>query len=279
MTGTAAATVTHDYYKLKEPMMKRLSKSKKKQLLLALKKYAKRYLSGKYDQADESGTRLMINDFLRNVLGFASLDEIKTEYMIRGTYADYVIQIKGKIHFVVEVKKMPIELSPKHLRQVVNYAANEGIEWALLTNGRVFEFYKIVFSKPIESRKVFSFDLSKKENIKPAADCFQYMHKELLIKRGLEYLWNKTTALDVNNFSRLLYAKPIVNNLRRQLKKAYKNRFSDEEIASAISRVIEDKVENVIPLKHRRHRKKKHTTEADNQTVLAKAEVGIEQPT
>lgn len=236
--------------------MKRLSKSKKKELFLALRNYTKRNLTGKYNEADESGTRLMINDFLKDALGFEGLDEIRTEYMIRGTYADYVIQIKGKRYFIVEVKAMSKELSPKHLRQVVNYAANEGIDWALLTNGRVFELYKIVFAKPIDSRKVFALDLSKKENLKRAADCFQYMTKELVSKRGLEYLWNKTTALDVSNFPRLLYAKPIINNLRRQLKKACKNRFSDDEITCAITRIIEEKVENIAPVRRRISRKK-----------------------
>src|SRR3989338_8052763 len=123
--------------------MKLLSASKKKKLLVSLKKYRKKFLIGKFTELDESATRLMINSFLSDVLGFISIEQIKTEYMIRGTYADYVIQIKGKRYFIVEVKAMPIELSEKHLRQVTNYAANEGIDWALLTNGKKFDFYKI----------------------------------------------------------------------------------------------------------------------------------------
>ncbi len=237
--------------------MKHLSKSKKRQLLSALKKYSKKYLSGKYNEANESGTRLMINDFLKDILGFVGLDEIKTEYMIRGTYADYVVQIKGKRYFIVEVKEMSIELSSKHLRQVINYAANEGVDWALLTNGKNFELYKVIFAKPINSRKVFSLDLSKKENLKEAANCLQYMTRELLLKRGLEYLYNKTTALNVINFSKLLYAKPIINNLRKQLKKICKNRFSDQEITSAITRAVEEKVEDFTPAKRRVSRRRK----------------------
>jgi len=76
--------------------------------------------------------------------------------MIKGTYADYVIQIKGVRYFLVEVKSLSLELSEKHLRQAINYGANEGIEWALLTNGRQFELYRVLFNKPIEGKKVFS---------------------------------------------------------------------------------------------------------------------------
>jgi len=69
-----------------------LTASKQAKLLDSLKKYSKKYLHGKLTELDESGTRLMINEFLSDVLGYAPIEEIKTEYMIKGTYADYVIQ-------------------------------------------------------------------------------------------------------------------------------------------------------------------------------------------
>ena len=109
-------------------------------LLSALKLYKKRYIDS-YTELDESGTRLMVNSFLSEILGFTPIEEIKTEYMIKGTYADYMIQTGGIRHFLVEVKALSLELSDKHLRQTINYGANEGIEWALLTNGRSCDFY------------------------------------------------------------------------------------------------------------------------------------------
>lgn len=237
--------------------MRQLSASKKKKLLSALKKYRSKYLIGKYSEVDESATRLMMNAFLDGILGYVSLDEIKTEYMIKGAYADYVIQIKGKKYFIVEVKAMPVELSQKHLRQAAHYAADEGIEWALLTNGKNFEFYKILFGKPMDSRKVFSIDLSDESQLKNAVSCFQYMTKDLLRQRGLDSLWNRTSALDSTNLSRMLYAKPIINNLKRQLKKAYKNRFSDEDVIRAVTRIIEDKIDSVKPIRQRSFRRRK----------------------
>lgn len=82
-----------------------LTKSKQRQLLNALKQYHKIYLKKLNPNLDESGTRIMINSFLTDVLGFTPIEEVKTEYMIRGTYADYVVQLKGKQHFLVEAKK------------------------------------------------------------------------------------------------------------------------------------------------------------------------------
>lgn len=240
-------------------------------MLSALKSYRTKYLAEKYSELDEAATRLMINAFLTEILGFVSLDEVKTEYMIRGTYADYVIQIRGKRYFIVEVKKFPTELSQKHLRQAVNYAANEGIDWALLTNGKDFDFYKILFNKPIESRKVFSIDLSDGSQLKSVAEYLQYLTKPLILKKGLDYLWNKVSALDPVNLSRLLYAKPILGRLRRQLRRTYKAKFSDEEIADALTRIIEDKIESVKPSK-KRHRRRR-TKEFRNLQVDAKLQL------
>ena len=63
----------------------------------------------------------MINSFLTDVLGYIPIEEVKTEYMIRGIYADYVIQTKGTRNFLVEVKALSLTLSDKHLRQAINY--------------------------------------------------------------------------------------------------------------------------------------------------------------
>lgn len=251
--------------------MKELSASKKRQFLSALKRYRKKYLVGKYSELDESATRLMINSFLTDILGFESLDEVKTEYMIRGTYADYIIQMKGKRYFIVEVKSMGLDLSPKHLRQAVNYAANEGIDWALLTNARRFDFYKILFTKPIDSRRVFSVDLSDEAQLKTAADNLQYLTRTLLSQKGLDKLWHKYSALEPRNLSRLLFSKPIINYIRRELKRSHKTKFDDDEIKNVIERIIE---EEIIPMKLRRSRKtrrrrtQKPVTETKKPVVL-----------
>ena len=82
-----------------------LTPTKQSKLLDALKKYSKKYLNANLNELDESGTRIMINTFLSDVLGYAPIEEIKTEYMIRGTYADYVVQMK-RLTFSRRMDKM-----------------------------------------------------------------------------------------------------------------------------------------------------------------------------
>src|SRR3990172_3655622 len=215
-----------------------LSTVKYRKLINNLKEYHKKFLLRNINDLDESGTRIMINALLTDVLGYTSIEEVKTEYMIRGTYADYVIQIKGVRHFLVEVKGFSLELSEKHLRQAINYGANEGIEWALLTNGKQFEFYKILFNKPIESKKVFSIDLTDKSQLKNSAKYFQYLHKDSVSKKGLDHYWNRCVALDPITVASILLDGKIVNHVKRTLKNKFKNKFSDEEVLNSIKRVF-----------------------------------------
>lgn len=235
-----------------------LTKSKRHKLLTQIKEYHKRYLGKKLGDLDESGTRLMINTFLTEVLGFASIEEVKTEYMIKGTYADYVVQTKGTRHFLVEVKSLSLSLTDKHLRQAVNYGANEGIEWALLTNGKNFELFRILFNKPIESRKVLSIDLGNRSSLKESVEQLQHLHRESVVRKGLDVLWNKCLALDPANISGLLLAPQVINFIRRTLKRKFRAKFSDGEIVASLKRVIQEDV-SLEGIKAIRTRKKKRS--------------------
>lgn len=244
-----------------------LTKSKQRQLLSSLKVYYRQYLKKVNSELDESGTRLMINSFLTEVLGFAPIEEVKTEYIIRGTYADYVVQLKGKQHFLVEAKKLGIDLSEKHLRQAINYGANEGIEWALLTNGKQFDFYKILLeeTKPIKinEKKIFSIDLSDLSKLKENVETIQYLHKISVAEKGLDLLWNKCVALDPKTVAGLLHNKPVLNFLKRTLKKKYKHKFTDEEVIASLNRVICEPIQ-LEDVKQRTVKSKKRNNTIDN---------------
>ena len=171
------------------------------------------------------------------MLGYETLSEVKTEYMIKGTYADYVIQIGGKRHFLVEVKALSLNLSSNHLRQSINYGANEGIDFVLLTNGRVFELYKVLFEKPISHELIFSLNLSELSNLKIIADQLQYLHKDEVFKKGFDVLWDRHSALSPKNLSKLLFSDEVVKFLKKELKKKYNIKFDEVVIENAVKRI------------------------------------------
>jgi hypothetical protein len=216
-----------------------ITSSKADKMLSAIKDYKKRYISKTLADLDESGTRIMINNFLTSILGYQELEEIKTEYMIKGTYADYIVQIGGKRHFLVEVKAFSIDLSDKHLRQAINYGANEGIEWAILTNGRQFQLYKVIFEKPISEKLVFEVDfISEDFNAKEAMEQLKYLHRDAVIKKSLADLWSRYSALDPLNIAGLLFSPQVIRFLKKELKSKYNSKFEDDEIIESLNEVV-----------------------------------------
>ena len=230
-----------------------LSKQKLLKFTQSIKDYKKKFLDKPLGELDESGTRLLINHFLTEMLGYETLSEVKTEYMIKGTYADYVIQIGGKRHFLVEVKALSLNLSANHLRQSINYGAHEGIDFVLLTNGKVFELYKVLFEKPISQELIFSLDFSELSNLKVIADQLQYLHKDAVLKKGLDVLWDRHSALSPKNLSKLLFSSEVVKFLQKELKKKYSIKFDEVVIESAVKRIAMESViiEDFKPIKRR----------------------------
>lgn len=223
-----------------------LTSSKQQKLFASIKAYRKQFLDGGLTELDESGTRLMINSFLSDVLGYKQIEEIKTEYMIKGTYADYVIQVNKTRHFLVEVKALSFELSEKHLRQTINYGANEGIEYALLTNGKSFEFYKIIFDKPISSHLIFAVDLSDIGGLKNSANYLQHLHKDSVVKNSFKPLWNKCEATDPYNIAGIICAEPVLKIIKKLIRNKYNEKCEDEVILSAVHKIVTDKMDPAL---------------------------------
>jgi hypothetical protein len=213
-----------------------------KQLNERLRTYRSRYLRKRYEDLDESGTRLLVNNLLTEILGYTELEEVKTEFRIRGEYADYIIQLGRKKHFVVEVKSVQLDLTAKHLRQSVNYAANEGIDWIILTNGRVIALYHVTFNKPIESFCIFSIDLADAAQFRKAAKHLVYLTKKSVEKGELEEYRKRYQALETIEVAKLLYSSEIVRQLRRLIRLRTGILFAEEEVVGAVQSVLQSSV-------------------------------------
>lgn len=219
-----------------------LTSTKTQKLLSGIKEYRKQFFAKDIQELDESGTRIMVNHILTDLLGYRSLEEIKTEYMIKGTYADYVVQIDGDRHFLVEVKALSLALSNKHLRQAIEYAANEGVEWVVLTNGRILQLYKVIFAQPIDSKMVFQINLSSPETAKGCLECLQFLHRDSVVKKGLNQLWNNFIATEKTTLASLVLSKPGIAFLSKQIRSKFKSRFDEKVIIEAARRMVSEPV-------------------------------------
>lgn len=209
------------------------------QLEKQLREYRKKYLTKKQNlEVDESATRIMVNNFLTSVLGYLELDDIKTEYNIRGEYADYVIQLARKKHIVIEVKSIQIDLNDRHLRQSLSYAANEGIDWILLFNGKQIKLFRVLFGKPISYHAVFEYDLSDLTVMKQASSDIINLAKKSVAKGELDTYWKRFDALTPASLIKAIYTEDVIRAIRLRLKKNCGINFDQQDVAIAVQELL-----------------------------------------
>ena len=106
-----------------------------KRLITKVPKFKKILAKAKADDINEADTVAIVADMLEEIFGFDKYEEITREYEIKGTFCDLAIKTNKKIDYLIEAKAIGINLKDIHLKQAINYAANEGIKWVVLTNG------------------------------------------------------------------------------------------------------------------------------------------------
>lgn len=94
----------------------------------------------------EYPTRTIFIDPLLAALGWdvRDPDEVELEYpTVDGKSVDYAMKVNRKCVLLLEAKQLGDSLDDvKSITQVVGYAANDGIEWCVLTNGVRYRVYK-----------------------------------------------------------------------------------------------------------------------------------------
>ena len=105
--------------------------------------------------SNEAETRKRIDHIFEALMGYDTFKHITQEYAIHGAgntvHCDIAIQLdreSSKPDFLVEVKRVNIDLAPRHIRQAASYAIDIGCEWVLLTNSKEWKLYHISFGKP-----------------------------------------------------------------------------------------------------------------------------------
>ena len=109
---------------------------------------------------NETETRTHLIDPVLAALGYQSLDTVRREHRLpaSGQVIDYLLTA-GEHRIAVEAKSVGTELAAREGSQLVGYAAQEGIRWALLTNGLHWQIYDIEASGDWASKKVVELDL------------------------------------------------------------------------------------------------------------------------
>lgn len=169
---------------------------------------------------NESDTVEIITDILEAVFGYDKYLELTSEYAIRGRYCDIAVKIDDKVQFLMEAKAVGVDLKESHIRQAVDYAANRGVQWVILTNGLEWRVYRLRFEKPINYDLVHSFDFS---TINPRKEkdqgCLFLISREGLDKDAREEFYEKVQSVNRFVIANIMLAEPVLKVIKRELHK------------------------------------------------------------
>lgn len=166
----------------------------------------------------EADTVTIVKDMLAEVFGYDKYNDITGEHAIRGTYCDLAIKLDGALQTLLEVKAIGSQLKESHVKQIIDYAANEGVEWVALTNGINWRVYKVHFTKPIDHELVVDIDFCAL-NYRNSAD-IELLY--LWCKEG----WNKSVVGEYYEQKQLLshyyigaiiLDEPVLKEIRKTL--------------------------------------------------------------
>jgi predicted type IV restriction endonuclease len=169
---------------------------------------------------NESDTVSILNDILGEVFGYDKYLEVTSEIAIRGTYCDLALKVDNKIQFLVEAKAIGIELKEDHVRQAVNYGANHGIPWVILSSGVEWKVYRIRFEQPVGHDLVCAFDFL---NLNPRStkeqNCLFMLSKEGLTKNVREDFFEKSQSVNRYMIGNLILGDSVLAIIAKQLKR------------------------------------------------------------
>jgi Type I restriction enzyme R protein N terminus (HSDR_N) len=168
----------------------------------------------------EADTVTVINDMLADVCGYDKYHEVTSQYAIRGTFVDLAVRVDNDIRFLIEVKAIGIELKDLHVKQAIDYASNEGIEWVILTNGAMWRVYKVHFGQPIEKILVCEVDLitlsAKSEEL---LECFGNLSREAFSKGTMADLLHQKQVTNKFTVAALLISDDFLDDLRKEIRR------------------------------------------------------------
>jgi len=186
----------------------------------AIKRFQPIINSAKARDANESDTVIIITDMLSEVFGYDKYSEITSECSIRGTWCDLAIKTDGRFEYLIEVKAIGSELKDSHTKQAIDYSANKGTDWVILTNAEIWRIYKVTFSKPINSELIVEINFlglnPKKSN---DIELLYNLTREGLMKSALGEFHTQQQALSRFFMGALVVSTPVLETIRRELRR------------------------------------------------------------
>lgn len=225
--------------------MASIPKKVAERLVAGIKRYQPILAAARARDVGEADTVTIIKDMLSDVFGYDKYSELTSEFAIRGTYCDLATKIDGVLQTLIEVKAIGLDLKDPHVKQAIDYAANQGVDWVILTNGMCWRVYRLTFSKPIDQELVVDIDFS---TLNPRSESdleLLYLWcKEGWQRSVLSEYHTQKQALSRFFVGAMLQTDPVLEVIRRELRRISPDvRIDTDQIkAVLLSEVIKREV-------------------------------------
>lgn len=204
----------------------------------AIKRYIKPLEALRARDANEGDTRMVVTDMLCEGLDYDKFKDLTTEYMVKQDFADYGVRIDKQMVAFIEVKRISQKLNERHLRQVLMYAVNEGVEWMVLTNGAVWQAYHLTGGLPVVVDMAFEVDLLGPASLAEKTEMMFFLHKEALKRRRIDEVWRHRAATEPGVLLEMILSDAVLDELRKEVRR----RTGTATTAQALSEVIRTEI-------------------------------------
>ncbi len=201
-----------------------------------IKRFQPILTAAKARDVNESDTVVIVGDMLSEIFGYDKYSEITSEHAVRGTYCDLAIKLDGSLALLAEVKAIGLDLKESFVKQAVDYAANQGIDWVVLTNGACWRAYKIGFAKPITYDLVLDLDiLSLNPRSEDDVELLFLLSKEGWQRSKIGEYQTQQAALSRFSIAAIVLSEPALNVIRRELRRLSPGvRVETEDISTVL---------------------------------------------
>lgn len=180
-----------------------------------IKKYQAILADAQSRDVSESDTVVIIVDMLAEVLGYKKYLEIRTEPSIGGTYIELAVKVGNEVNFLIQANAIGTWLKDHHVKQAIDYAADNGIEWMVLTNAVKWQVYKVHFRQPIDKSLILELDLLQANPKDPQlVECLGN-----LAQSSMATFVQQCQVTSKFSIAGLLLSEPMLDKLRREIRR------------------------------------------------------------
>lgn len=237
-------------------------------LVAGIKRYQPILSAAKARDVGEADTVTIIKDMLADVFGYDKYSDVTSEHAIRGTFCDLAIKIDGQLQTLIEVKAVGLELKDQHVKQAIDYAANQGVDWVLLTNGIVWRVYRLIFAKPIDQELVLEIDFCNLNSRSEGDVELLYLWCKEGWQRSVlgEYHIQKQ-ALSRFFVGAMLQTDPVLDVIRRELRRLSPDVRIDSDQIRAV--LVNEVIKREVLEGDKADEARKKVTKAANKSLRA----------